>query len=228
MIFIFSTSFSSLVWSSENYDDCIFKNMKGIGSDLGAREIIDLCKAKHINTKPSICFEIDAQTINSMIFLKGMNEPYSGNNLCKYINGQVKSKGNIKNGKLNGKVTTWYKEENINNGQIKSEELYMEGNVVDKTRYTYHENGEIKSEEYYINGKRDGKWTSWYEDGLKLSEGNYKDGMKDGKWTSWYENGLKWTDRNYKDGRRDGKSSEWFANGQIKTEENYKDGKEDT
>jgi len=27
-----------LVWSSENYDDCIFKNMKSIGSDLEARE----------------------------------------------------------------------------------------------------------------------------------------------------------------------------------------------
>ena len=231
IIFIFSTSFSLLAWSTEKYDDCIFKNMKGIGSDLGSREIIDLCKAKHINTKSSICFEIDAQNINGIIFLQNINEPYTGNNLCKYINGQVKSKGNIKNGKLNGKVTTWYKEGNIidgNLGQIWSEELYMEGNVVDKTRYTYHENGEIKSEEYYINGKRDSKWTSWYEDGLKLSEGNYKDGKRDGKWTSWYENGLKWTDRNYKDGKRDGKSSEWFANGQIKTEENYKDGKEDT
>ena len=30
MIFICSTSFSSLAWSSENYDDCIFKNMKDI------------------------------------------------------------------------------------------------------------------------------------------------------------------------------------------------------
>ena len=39
MIFIFSTSFSSLAWSSENFDDCIFKNMKDIGSDVGAREL---------------------------------------------------------------------------------------------------------------------------------------------------------------------------------------------
>ena len=108
MIFIFSTSFSSLAWSSENYGDCIFKNMKGIGSDIGAKEIIDLCKAQHINTKSSICFEIDAQTINGIIFSQDMNEPYTGNNLCNYTNGQVKSKGNIKNGKLIGKVTNWY------------------------------------------------------------------------------------------------------------------------
>ncbi len=121
-ILFLSTSFSSLAWSSENYDDCIFKNMKDIGSDVGAREIIDLCKARHINSKSSICFEVDAQTINGIIFLQDMNEPYSGNNLCKYNDGQVKSKGNIKNGKLDGKVTKWHA-----NGQIWSEENYKDG-----------------------------------------------------------------------------------------------------
>jgi len=44
MILIFSTFFSSLAWSLENYDDCIFTNMKDIGNDLEAREIIGLCK----------------------------------------------------------------------------------------------------------------------------------------------------------------------------------------
>ena len=82
IVFIFSTSFSSLAWSLGNYDDCIFKNMKNVGSNIGASEILDLCKARHINTKPSICFEIDAQD---------MNESYTGKNLCKYMNGQVLS-----------------------------------------------------------------------------------------------------------------------------------------
>ena len=223
MIFIFSTSFSSLAWSTENYEDCIFKNMKGIGSDLGAREIIDLCKAKHINTKPSICFEIDAQTINGIIFLQDINEPYSGNNLCKYTDGQVKSKGNIKNGKLNGKVTTWYED-----GQIWSEELYIEGNLGEKTRYSYFEDSEIKSKLHFINSKLEGNSTYWYENSQIFSDRNYKDGKKNGKWTSWYENGMKMSERNYKDGKEDGKSTEWYANGQIMSEENYKDGKEET
>jgi hypothetical protein len=218
-ILLLSTSFSSLVWSSENYDDCIFKNMKGIGSDLGAREIIDLCKAKHINTKPSICFEIDAQTINGIIFLQDINEPYTGNNLCKYTNGQVESKGNIKNGKLNGKQTSWNE-----NGQIRSEEFYIEGNLVDKTRYSYYVNDEIKSKLHFINSKLDGKQTSWRENGLIFSEKNYKDGKQDGKQTSWYENGQILTEKNYKDGKQDGKQTSWYENGLILTEENYKDG----
>ena len=254
MIFIFSTSFSSLAWSSENYDDCIFKNMKGIGSDLGAKEIIYLCKAKHINTKSSICFDTDAQTINGIIFLQDLNELYTGNNLCEYTSGQVKSKGYIKDGKLIGKVTNWHE-----NGQIFSEEYYKDGKKDGKWTEWY-ENGQIFSEGNYKDGKKDDKWTYWqkndqkiwldgqifseeyylegnlvgetkysyHENGQILSEEYYKDGKKDGKWTEWYENGLKWLDRNYKNGKRDGKWTEWYANGLIKLEENYKDGKKET
>jgi antitoxin component YwqK of YwqJK toxin-antitoxin module len=180
MIFIFSTSFSSLASSSENYDDCIFKNINGIGSDLAAKEIIDLCKVKHMNTKSSICFEIDAQTINGIFSLQDMNEPYTGKNLCNYINGQVKSKGNIKNGKLIGRLTKWY------------------------------ENGQISSEEHYLDGKQDGKWTNWFENGQMSLERNYKNGKKDGKWTYWRKDDHKiWLDgqisseEHYKDGKKD-------------------------
>ena len=72
---------------------------------------------RQINTKSSICFELYAQTINGIIFLHDINEPYTGNNLCKYINGQVKSKGKIKNGQFNSKWTEFYA-----SGQIRSEE----------------------------------------------------------------------------------------------------------
>ena len=149
LILLSSTSVSSLVWGSENYDDCILKNMKGIGSDVAARKIIYLCKAKHINTILSICFDTEAQIINGNIFLQNTNKPFTGNNLCEYISGQVKSKGNIKNGKLDGKVTNW------------------------------HVNGEIKSEENYKDGKQDGKSTEWYANGQIKSEENYKDGKKE-------------------------------------------------
>jgi len=130
-IFIFSTSFSSLAWSSENYEECIFKNIKGIGSDLGAKEIIDLCIVKHLR------------------------------------------EGNYKNGKRDGKWTTWY-EDNLK---------LSEGN--------------------YKNGIRDGKWTTWYENGLKWTERNYKDGKEDGKSTEWFANGQIKTEENYKDGKKE-------------------------
>ena len=81
MIFIFSTSFSSLAWSSENYEDCIFKNMKGIGSDLGAKEIIDLCKAKHLREGN---------------YKDGKRD---GKSTEWFANGQIKTEENYKDGK---------------------------------------------------------------------------------------------------------------------------------
>ena len=130
LVLLFSTSFSSLAWGAENYADCILENMKG--GDVAAYEIKDACKAKHINTIFSICVDTEAQIINGIIFLPNMNEPFAGNNLCKYINGQVKSKGEIKDGKNDGKWIWW------------------------------HENGQKGLEKNYKDGKLDGKVTWWY------------------------------------------------------------------
>ena len=94
----------------------------------------------------TICVETDAQDRNGIIFLPNQTEPFSGNNLCEYKNGQFKSKGEIKDGKKNGKTTSWF------------------------------ENGQIKSEGNFIDGKFDGKFTEWYENGQIKSEEHYKDG----------------------------------------------------
>ena len=193
---LFSTSVSSLAWD-ENYEDCILENMKG--GDVAAYEIKDACKAKHINTIFSICVDTEAQIINGIIFLPNMNEPFAGNNLCKYINGQVKSKGEIKDGKNDGKWIWW------------------------------HENGQKGLEKNYKDGKLDGKVTGWYNhiglDGQIWSERHYKDGKKDGKWTRWHESGQIWSEKHYKDGKKDGKVTTWYESGQMLSEEHYKDGK---
>ena len=171
LVLLFSTSFSSLAWGAENYADCILENMKG--GDVAAYEIKDACKAKHINTIFSICVDTEAQIINGIIFLPNINEPFAGNNLCKYINGQVKSKGEIKDGKNDGKWIWW------------------------------HENGQKGLEKNYKDGKLDGKVTGWYNhiglDGQIRSEEHYKDGKKDGKWTTWYESGKIGLEKHYKD-----------------------------
>ena len=205
---LFSTSVSSLAWGEENYEDCILENMKGTGSDVAAKAIKDACKAKHINsifshinTIFSICVETEAQIINGIIFLPNMTEPFTGNNLCEYANGQVKSKGETKDGKKDGKWTAWsasgriWSERHYKNGkkdgkwtvwsasgrigldaQILSERHYMDGTLVSETRYAYHYNGQMLSEKHYKDGKLDGKWTAWSESGRISSEEHYKDG----------------------------------------------------
>ena len=75
------------------------------------------------------CVETDVQDRDGVIYLPNKTKPFTGENLCKYENGQNKSKGKVKDGKRNGKWTYW------------------------------HENGQIKEERNYKDGKKNGKWT---------------------------------------------------------------------
>ena len=131
MIFIFSTSFSSLAWSSENYEDCIFKNMKGVGSDLGAKEIIDLCKSKHL------------RDIN---YKDGKRD---GKWTSWYEDGLKLSEGNYKDGKRDGKWTSWYE-----NGLKWIDTNYKDGKEDGKST-EWFANGQIKIEENYKHGKKE-------------------------------------------------------------------------
>mgnify|MGYP001971200736 FL=1 len=208
---LFSTSVSSLAWGEENYEDCILENMKGTGSDVAAKAIKDACKAKHINTIFSICVETEAQIINGIIFLPNMNEPFAGNNLCKYINGQVKSKGEIKDGKNDGKWIWWHE-----NGQKGLEKNYKDGKLDGKVTWWYGQieknlsttlynvtkiDAQIKKLKNYKDGKLDGISTWWHENGQKSQEKNYKDGKPDGKWTYWFEDALVHKEGTFKDGK---------------------------
>ena len=214
---LFSTSVSSLAWD-ENYEDCILENMKGTGSDVAAKAIKDACKAKHINsifshinTIFSICVETEAQIINGIIFLPNMDEPFAGNNLCKYINGQVKSKGEIKDGKNDGKWIWWHE-----NGQKGLEKNYKDGKLDGKVTWWYGQieknlsttlynvtkiDAQIEKLKNYKDGKLDGISTWWHENGQKSQEKNYKDGKPDGKWTYWFEDALVHKEGTFKDGK---------------------------
>ena len=136
-----------------------------------------------------------------------------GKSTTWYENDQIKSKENYKDGKLDGKRTTWYKD-----GQIESEVNYK-NNKKEGKETTWYENGQIKSES--THNKLEGKKTSWYQSGKIKSEVNYKNNKKEGKETTWYENGRVKSENNYKNGYKEGKFSVWYDNGQIKSENNY-------
>ena len=94
----------------------------------------------------TVCVDTETVERGGLIYLPNKTKPFSGKNLCKYANGQNKSKGKIKDGKKNDIWTEWY------------------------------ENGQIQNEGNYIDGKKDSQWTWWYENGLLKIESNYKNG----------------------------------------------------
>ena len=103
----------------------------------------------------TVCVETDAQIRNGIFYLSNEAESFTGKNLCEYEDNQIQSKGEVKDGKKDGKWTYW------------------------------HENGQIRLEGNYRDSRLDGKWTYWYENGQIRLETKYKEGQKNGKFTTW-------------------------------------------
>ena len=95
----------------------------------------------------SFCYKSPkVQTRNGVFYLPNQQEPFTGENLCVYTNGQYHSKGDLLNGLGDGKWTWWY------------------------------ENGQISQEGNYKDDEMDGKWIWWHKNGQIKSEATYKDG----------------------------------------------------
>ena len=116
-----------------------------------------------------------------------------------YENGQKSSEDNYKDGKGDGKWTTWYE-----NGQ-KWYEGYIK-TINDTTavwnglKTQWYVNGQKEKEMTFKDEKEDGLRIEYYENGQKRLEGYFKDGKQDRFWTFWYENGKKWKEGTFKDG----------------------------
>ena len=140
----------------------------------------------------TVCVDTDVQKRGGIYYLPNETEPFTGNNLCKYENGQNKSEGKVEDGEVDGKWTLWYEI-----SQKRSERNYKDGKLNGKYQM-WHENGQKMFESNYKDGWGHGKWTYFHGNSQKSSELNYKDGMQDGNWTWWDENGQKKQERNYK------------------------------
>jgi len=122
----------------------------------------------------TVCVATDAQDRGGIIYLPNKTKPFTGKNLCKYDNGQIESKGKVKDGLRDGIWNSWF-----GNGDIKFERNYINGKEIDKDgliirRYS---DDQIMSKGNYINGK----YTWWSQLGYKTLDENYKDGNKDGR-----------------------------------------------
>jgi len=117
------------------------------------------------------CVDTDTLKRDDLIYLTNETKPFTGNNLCKYENGQNKSEGKVKDGKKEGKWTYWK-----GNGAKTSEENLKDGKE-DGTWYYWHANGQKSSQRNYKDGKLDGKLYDWYEDGDIESEKTWQNGV---------------------------------------------------
>ena len=94
----------------------------------------------------TVCLETDAQIRNDIIYFPNETEPFSGNNLCEYENGQKKIKGEIKDGLIDGELSMWYE-----NGQKKIETTFSNGKPFGGKVSSWDQNGQPQTNgEFYI------------------------------------------------------------------------------
>ena len=87
--------------------------------------ILISCNSYSGSSDKTVCVDTDALIRNGIIYLPNETKPFTGNNLCKYENGQIKSEGNYKDGKLDGKATYWHE-----NGKIKGKVTFKDGKCI--------------------------------------------------------------------------------------------------
>ena len=89
----------------------------------------------------------------------------------RFSNGQLKAKGQFKNGKRDSLWISYYP-----NGNKQSENYYsndlLSGNTV-----SYYENGKLRYVGFYLEGKKHGKWMLWDLEG-KQKVIQYENGIK--------------------------------------------------
>lgn len=127
---------------------------------------------------------------------------------------------NYKDGKRDGKQTTYYE-----NGQIETEYFYLRGHKSGIEKQ-YHENGQLKNLVTYDNGIMDGEDIEYNNRGKIIGKLNYYKGNKHGLELHYTDDGKHIIKKiNWDMGMILGPYEEYWPNGNPKLISSYKDGK---
>lgn len=126
-----------------------------------------------------------------------INPPTNGLFTDYFDNGQLKEKGNYKNGKKDGLWETWF-----DNGQ-KEDSAFYKKDALSGKRVMWYPNGQIQLESYWGKAEtRIGVWKRYFETGKPESIFGFDDkGEFQGTHLQFYENGNKKRETHYEHGK---------------------------
>jgi antitoxin component YwqK of YwqJK toxin-antitoxin module len=107
-----------------------------------------------------------------------------------------------------GKITE------INGKDTVSTSEYKNGKLNGK-QVTYFKNGRVNEERYYENGNKTGEHKGWWESGNIKFIYHFKNDVFEGNVKVWNEKGMLFNDYNYVNGKEEGLQKAWFPNGEI-------------
>lgn len=136
-----------------------------------------------------------------------------------YENGNMKSDGEVVNGKFEGIVKLFYP-----NGKLKSEGYYK-NNLRNGVFKAYYESGKLKGVQTIKNEVLNDTAKEWYENGQLKMIGFFQNGRPEGKVLRYHENSRIWKIANYKNGLPDSIAESFDSSGKLQERENYIAGK---
>lgn len=164
-----------------------------------------------------------------LIKKSGIYDPNNGKKTDYYYGDVKQSEYTLKNGKLNGKLVSYYSNGNtkiagtyINgeksgafkeyseNGELEFEYSMKSGEFNGGFK-TYFNNGQLKKMGSFLNGKENGKFTEYDEQGNKTAEYSMNNDLSNGLLTI-YENGKISHSTNYKNDYKNGQYIEYYYN----------------
>lgn len=136
------------------------------------------------------------------------------------VNGNLKYKGNFKDGVPVGEFVYYYP-----SGKVRARAMHAGDDKTVFIKY-YFNDGDIMAEGKYIEQKKDSTWTYYSEQyGTVSSLEFYETGIPVGTWKVYYaETGRLAEEVPYKEGVKHGKWKQYFTDGKLKSEADYVDG----
>lgn len=139
--------------------------------------------------------------------------------LSKINGGYKKEEGYFKNGRLEGKLIRWGKENK------KSEEIEFLAGQRNGSYFSWYPNGVVQIEGQYINDYKSGIWKYYDQEGKIISTIEMKNNQKNGKVENFYGNGKLEFNGNYKDDKQEGAWIFFRKDGSIQMEGSFLKGK---
>jgi antitoxin component YwqK of YwqJK toxin-antitoxin module len=155
-------------------------------------------------------------------YLSNSIEPFSGEVMIYYPNGEKKYSGLYENGVL-VKIKTFNTKDDLvvyDNETASSADFDDASNSEIITEY--YNNDRIRLKGFKIEGEYWGDFTEWYENGSIKSEKTYVSGTLSGPYKIWYKNGELKEEWNFENNQKNGPYYRWYKNGKKEIEGFYK------
>ena len=140
-----------------------------------------------------------------------------------YPDGSKKMEVTYRSGVQQGPCKMWYNNLEMNTGQLRVRGDYKNGKKEGKFQH-YHINGNLEAEGSFSEGNEIGLWKTYFDNGKMKKEVKYIEGSKEGEFTIWHSNGKVSRKGVYVNNKVEGIYKVWDEEGVFVEEELYKNG----